>query len=67
MHAGAVEAASANGATAITAARAAASSSGPDILILGVAGRAAGEAMVISLSFLVMNKFGANLLAAQAM
>jgi hypothetical protein len=32
-----------------------------------VAGRAAGEAMVISLSFLVMNKFGANLLAAQAM
>ena len=66
-HAGAVEAASANGEIAIAAAPAAASSSGAtNIRILGVAGRAV-EVMVISLSFLVTNKFGVNLLAAQAM
>ena len=51
MHAGAVEAASANGAIAIAAAPAAASSSGgTNIRILGVARRAV-VVMVISLSF----------------
>ena len=66
-HAGAVGAASANGATAIAAAPAAANSNGAtNIRILGVAVRVV-EAVVINLSFRVTNKLGMNLLAAQAM
>ena len=67
VHAGAVGAASANGATAIAAAPAAANSSGAtNIRILGVVVRVV-EAVVINLSFRVTNKFGMNLLAPQAM
>jgi hypothetical protein len=66
-HAGVVEAASADGENAIAVAPAAASSSGAtNIRILGVAVRV-GEVIVIGLSFLVTNKFGVNLLAAQPM
>jgi hypothetical protein len=67
VHAGAVEAALANGATAIATAPAAASSSGgTNARILGMASRAAGGVMVISLSFRVTNS-SVELLAAQAM